>query len=418
MRRYLLPAAIVASVLILVVTVVLAASPAARQMVGWTAERPTAQQLPQPVEGADLSGSGPGTLVSAMTMPEFSRSPQGSQLNAARVVYRSTNGDTGEPTVVSGAVFTPGGSAPVGGWPVVAFGHGTLGIDEPCAPSLSATLLGLTDWVVRLTELGFAVAFADFQGLGSPGIHPYLDARTAGLNMIDSVRALRHTFTDISERWAAIGGSQGGGAVWAVGEQAGSYSPELLPRGVLALAPVADVAGLVDKALDGSLTKEQVAALVLIVESLARLHPDIDRDDYRHGLAAENWDILIACSGDLVHTREDVIDRLSSDDVRPRSPEAADRLRTYLRQWALPQQRLAAPMSVVYGGEDEYIDPQWTTDALARACELGGRVVWDFQPDKGHGDLEVADQLGWLAERLEGLPMPAPVGAAAAQSCG
>jgi hypothetical protein len=417
MRRYLLPAGIVLSVLILIAVVVFAVFPAARQTVGLS-DRPPATALPQPIDGADLAGSGPGSLVSAMTMPEFGRSPQGSGLNSARVVYRSTNGDSGEPTVVSGAVFTPSGAAPAGGWPVVAFGHGTLGIDEPCGPSLSATLLGLTDWVVKLAELGFAVALADFQGLGSPGIHPYLDARTAGRNMIDSVRALRHTFPDVSDRWAALGGSQGGGAAWAVGEQAGTYSPEMLPRGVLALAPVADVAGLVDKSLDGTLTKEQAAALVLIVESLARLHPEINRDDFRHGVAAENWDILIACSGDAVHTREAVIDRLVSDDLKPRTPAAADQLRAYLRQWALPQEPLAAPLSVVYGGEDEYIDSPWTTDALARACALGGTVVWEFQPDKGHGDLEVADQLGWLAERLDGLPVRPSAGEAAANACG
>ena len=31
---------------------------------------------------------------------------------------------TGEPTVVSGAVFTPGGGAPAGGWPVLVAIHG------------------------------------------------------------------------------------------------------------------------------------------------------------------------------------------------------------------------------------------------------------------------------------------------------
>lgn len=401
MRRRLMTVGIVLAVLILVAAVVLAVSPTARQGLGLSDARVASGEV-QAVAGADLSGTGPGSLVSAMTMPEFSRSPQGSQMDAARVVYRSTNGDTGEPTVVSGSVYRPTGSAPDGGWPVVAFGHGTLGIDEPCAPSLYASLLGMTGWVVRLIDAGFAVAFADFQGLGEPGVHPYLDGRTAGLNIIDSVRALRHTFPDISDRWAALGGSQGGGAVWAAGEQAGSYAPELLPRAVLAMAPAADIVGLVDKAVDGTLTQEQVAALVLVIESLARLHPDIDRDDYRHGVAAENWDILIACSGDAVHTREAVIDELNPEDLAPRTPEAAARLRTYLQGWALPQQRLVAPMSVVFGGADEYIDPDWTRAAIARACQLGGSVVWDFQPDKGHGDLDVGEQFGWLVDRLDG----------------
>ncbi|MGW0161758.1 lipase family protein [Mycobacterium sp. NPDC003323] len=403
MRRRLLVAGGVLAVIVLVAGVALFVSPTARQQVGLSDPPPPTTQA-EPIPGADLSGTGPGSLVSAVTMPEFSRTPQGSAMNAARVVYRSTNGDTGQPTEVSGSVFTPQGSPPAGGWPVVAFGHGTVGIDEMCAPSLSGTLLGMTEWVVRLTDLGFAVAFADFQGLGAPGVHPYLDSRTAGLNMIDSVRALRHTFADVSDRWAALGGSQGGGAVWAVGEQAGTYAPELLPRGVLALAPVADVAGLVDKAEAATLTNEQAAALILVIESLARMHPDVDRDDYRHGVAAEQWDTLIACSGAAVHNREDLIEQLQPGDLTPKSPEAAERLRGYLRAWALPQQPLAAPMAVVYGGEDEYIDPQWTDAAIARACALGGNVVWDFQPDKGHGDLEVADQLGWLTERLTGLP--------------
>ena len=62
-------------------------------------------------------------------------------MQAARVVYRSTNGDTEAPTVVSGSVFAPVGPAPEGGWPVVALAHGTTGIQEPCAPSLSDSLL-------------------------------------------------------------------------------------------------------------------------------------------------------------------------------------------------------------------------------------------------------------------------------------
>lgn len=399
MRRKLLWATAIGAVVVVVAGVVVFVSPRAQQLVTSVFD----SDGPQPIANADLSGTGPGTLISAVTMPEFSHTARGAQIHAARVVYRSTEGDTGAPTVVSGSVFMPDGPPPTGGWPVIGFGHGTLGLDEPCAPSLSPTLLDNVVWVTKFVSAGYAVAMADYQGLGSKGVHPYLDARTAGRNVIDSVRALRHTFGgDISERWAALGGSQGGGAVWAAGEQATTYVPEMPPLAVVALAPAADVTGLVDLAVQHKLTRAQMPTVAIIVESLARLHPDLNRDDYRRGVAADKWDVLIACQGDKVHEREAVIDQLKPEDVAPRTPQAADRLRDYLKAWALPQQRLAAPMSVAFGGKDEYIDHRWTESAIRRACALGGMVTPDFQPGKGHGDLDIADQVTWLAQRFEG----------------
>src|ERR1700722_7564384 len=115
-----------------------------------------------PVAGADLTGSGPGSLVSAMTMPGFLHEVHTDRVQAARVVYRSTSED-GQPTVVSGSVFAPEGGPPGGGWPVIAYGHGTTGIDEPCAPSLSDSLLGSAQLVAALITKGYAGAFADYQ---------------------------------------------------------------------------------------------------------------------------------------------------------------------------------------------------------------------------------------------------------------
>lgn len=400
MRRNLLWPLIIGVVAVVVVGAVLVSSKVLRSG-GPPSDRPAAESI----AGADLSGTGPGTLISAMTMPEFSRTQAATPMKAARVVYRSTEGDTGRPTVVSGSVFIPTGPPPPGGWPVVSLAHGSLGIDQPCAPSLSPSLLGSIDAVAMFIDAGYAVALADYQGLGEPGVHPYLDARTAGRNVIDAVRALRHTFRDVSARWSAWGGSQGGGAAWGAGEQAATYAPEMPPLGVVALAPAADVAGLVDLAVQHQLDRDQMAALVVIVESLARLHPDINRDDYRRGPAAAQWDVLTACSGDKVHERQSVIEQLEPSDIAPSTPQAADRLRGYLSAWALPQQRLAAPMSVVYGGADEYLKPEWTAGAIRRACALGGVVVSDFQPENHHGDLDTSTQLGWLSQRFAGMPV-------------
>jgi hypothetical protein len=359
---------------------------------------------PAGIGTADLSGSGPGSLESAMTMPGYSRSRQGQLVDSARVVYRSTSGDNGKQTVVSGSVFTPKGKAPVGGWPVIAFGHGTTGIDEPCAPSLSENLLGFSSIVVGYANLGYAVALPDYEGLGSPGVHPYTDARTAGLNMIDAVRALRHTFPDVSNRWAAVGGSQGGAAAWAADEQAASYAPELNLVGAVAYVPAADVAGIVDKAVANTMTDDQALAFQSIVESLARLHPEVRRDDYRRGAAAKYWDLLSACSGPKVSDRAAAAASVRAGDFAPANRAAADRVRGLLTAWALPQRRLSAPLSVTYSGRDTFIDSQWTTAAIARACALGGTVVWQLQPDKGHGDVDLPSRFDWIADRFAGKP--------------
>ncbi len=357
---------------------------------------------PAPIATAHLSGSGPGSLLSAMSMPHIKSDIVSAGALAARVVYRSTDGSSGTPTVVSGTVFVPDTVAPRGGWPVVAYGHGAIGINEPCAPSLSDDLWKQWTPVVELIKRGFAVAFPDYQGLGAPGIHPFSDARTAGLNLIDAVRALRATFPDISSRWAGWGGSQGGGAVWAANEQAQSYAPELSLVGTVALSPAADITGVVDRAERGTLTSNQAPILQWILTSLGRIHPDLNLDDYRSGTAAENWSLMTECTGVLTLVRSLVAEQIGPYDLAPKSPEAAQRLRSLLADWALPQRKLNAPMSVVYGSADTFIDADWTTSALAKACGLGGNIVWRLEEGKGHLDVSSDDQLGWLLDRFAG----------------
>ena len=359
----------------------------------------------KPIPSATLGGSTPGSLVSAETMPEFAKTPTGRRLQAARVVYVSTEGDTGRRTEVSGSVFTPPGPAPAGGWPVVALAHGTLGVDNPCGPSLFGSLLGMADQISSLADQGYAVAFADYQGLGHDGVHPYLDGRTAGMNVIDSVRALRNTFKDVSTRWAAFGGSQGGGASWGADEQASTYAPELDLVGAVSISPAADVVGIVDKAQAATLTPDQRAVFQLIVESMARLHPDVDRDDYRRGDAAKYWDVLIACSGPKVHERTLVANAVDPRELAPADAAAADRLRGYLQAWALPQRKLSAPMAVAYGGADTFVDSQWVDAAITRACQLGDDLTITFEPGKGHGDVDFDALSKWMADRFEGKPV-------------
>jgi len=362
-----------------------------------------AAQAPQPIANTDTSESGPGTLLSATTIPTLDL---GSGIRGARIIYTSTNGDTNMFTAVSGAVFMPTGVAPEGGWPVVAMGHGTVGTKNGCAPSLSENLDGMAASARWLLQHGYAVAATDYEGLGTKGVHPYLDARTAGRNMIDSVRALRHTFPGlISDRWAALGHSQGGAAAWAADEQAGIYAAELKLVGAVAMAPAADVSDMPHKALEGRLTVDQPMALLAIVDSLSHLHPDlIHREDFSTAAGREHWDELLACTGSGLYLRGFYCNKLSPKDLAPQSNEAADQLRTLLRAWALPQRRLSAPLSVWYGGADTFVDAAWTASAIRAACKKGDSISIEFEPTKGHEQFDLMAQATWMVDRFHGVP--------------
>ncbi|MCW2556612.1 MAG: lipase [Mycobacterium sp.] len=351
----------------------------------------------------DFSGSGGGTLKSAFTMATVDRRILKVTSLAARVEYLSKSGIDGSEQLVSGSVFVPNGPPPPGGWPIIAMGHGTVGVQHDCAPSLLPGLLGSADAVATLVNNGFLVTLPDYQGLGmDQTYHPYLDSTTVGYNMIDSVRAARKLVPAASDRWLAFGSSQGGQAAWAANELAGAYGTGLELLGSAIVAPAADIAGLADSAASGTLTLEQMSALQWVLYSLKNEHPDLDLDQYRRGIVAEKWDVLSACAGPLVSQRADVTARVTSDDLRPATPEAVDRLREYLAQMSLPKIGADAPMLILYGALDQVVAPQWTDAAIRRACALGDVIEAYVAPGKGHDDIDGTVALGWIKQRFAG----------------
>jgi hypothetical protein len=160
----------------------------------------------------------------------------GDALKGARrntlVLYRSV-GTSARPIAVSGAVSIPKGRAPKGGWPVVTFAHGTVGIADQCAPSRVST--GSADfanyyayvqpmersWLKR----GWAVVQTDYEGLGTPGTHPYLNGPSEGRSVLDMVRAARRLDGSLSDVVAIAGHSQGGQAALSAAATAPRYTP-------------------------------------------------------------------------------------------------------------------------------------------------------------------------------------------------
>lgn len=153
--------------------------------------------------------------------------------SASRLLYTSTGHD-GLPTVVSGAVFVPEGKAPKHGWPVISWAHGTVGVADVCAPSTNGRSQRDIDYLSAWLGAGYAIVATDYEGLGTPGPHQYLNGESEAYGTIDIVRAARRADKRLSKRWMAVGQSQGAQAAMFTASMATDYAPELDYRGAIA----------------------------------------------------------------------------------------------------------------------------------------------------------------------------------------
>ncbi|ORA66377.1 triacylglycerol lipase [Mycolicibacterium insubricum] len=173
-----------------------------------------------------------------------------------RIMYQSTDA-TGHPDVVTGTYFEPDNPWPGNGpRPLLAVAPGTQGQGDQCAPSrlfsqsihfssgLDITMGYEELWVATLVARGYAVVVTDYEGLGTPGDHPYMNRLSQGHALLDAARAAKQlpgTSLTPNGPVALWGYSQGGGASASAVELAPSYAPELDLVGAYVGAPPADL---------------------------------------------------------------------------------------------------------------------------------------------------------------------------------
>ncbi|WP_175616183.1 lipase family protein [Mycobacterium sp. GA-1841] len=351
----------------------------------------------------------PGAVLSQSPLVNLVPALQDASSEAKVMTYASRNGVNDAVSHVTGTVFVPKADPPKDGFPVVALGHRTAGTSPDCAPSLSPDLRGEATTVVALLNAGYVVTVPDYQGLGKPtepddyDFHPYLDSTTSAYNMIDAVRAARTIAPNTSTAWASLGALEGGQAAWAANELVDNYGHDLNLVAAAALAPMANVDGLADAAMAGTLTTGQKLAYVAYLAALEdQYYDDFQLDDYRRGAAQQHWDALLGCNDPAQRTA--LADQIGPDDLRPANPEALRTLRGYLQKTSLPQGPTKAPMYVIYGGEDAVIPAVWTDRALSDACTMGDGIQIAFWPDKTREQIEPLAALGWLTDRMKSIP--------------
>ncbi|MBB3036759.1 lipase family protein [Hoyosella altamirensis] len=222
----------------------------------------------------------PGTVLNSAPLPAHLWLP--GTARAHRLTYWSTSA-SGDRTPVTGAVFVPEGTPPAGGWPVLSWAHGTVGLGDDCAPSVAGRSERDVTYLRHWLAQGYAIAATDYSGLGTPGVHPYLVGEAAAYSVIDMVRAGRAVDADLSATWAAIGQSQGGHATLFTTRLAPAYAPELDFRGGVGTGVPSHLEYLISAAGPWLPDVSQPGLTVFvsyIMASLRATYPDAEIDSY------------------------------------------------------------------------------------------------------------------------------------------
>lgn len=315
---------------------------------------------------------------------------------AWELLYRSEGLD-GAPVAVSGVVYAPEGPGPAGGRPVVSWAHGTVGVADVCAPSRTgAQVPGLA----QLLDAGYVVAATDYQGLGTPGPHPYLVGESEGRSVLDAARAAgRIDGTGAGTKVVAFGHSQGGHAVLFAGILASGYAPDLDLLGVVASAPAAELSTLLRSASSVSLG---FGLLGSGVYAYANTYPELSLKDVLTPAVIDRVGLFEqACLTELTNTfASQPPSALLVTDPIDLEPWAAR-----VKQNEPGSSEIPAPTLVVQGTSDFIVIPSSTDTAVERLCEGGDRVDYRRYPGAGHGQVLAAagpEILAWVADRVAG----------------
>jgi dienelactone hydrolase len=312
---------------------------------------------------------------------------------------------------------------PSGGYHIVVNAHGTVGLEDACQTSDTIYGTGLAGLFGARGMIGIA---PDYPGLGTPGPLPYLVSNSEGAAVLDAMRAGRALAAllaiPVSQRYVAVGLSEGGHAVLAAAALHSSYAPELDVRGFAAAAPAS--AWFEHWQMGVGSDGGHIAYHAMLIYAWARYYGYDGPSLWAPG-AAERIDSVMAhdCSFDFGKRRDTYLDQLGTSAAAVFAP---DFLRAYraghlppsaaMIEHAFAVNRIGpyaqtAPLVIWQGDADDMV-PEPITAELVAALRAGGDSV-DYRviPHGTHittafgflaqNQWATAISLAWVRERLE-----------------
>ena len=323
----------------------------------------------------------------------------------SRFVYQSET-LRGTKIPVSGFVLWPYSprSQPDGGYPVVAWAHGTSGFDANAAPSHHKNLWQHFLAPYQIALQGYVVVATDYAGLGVKRhhsgqaiVHEYLAPPSQAKDVVHSVTAARAAFPELSMNFVVIGHSQGGGAAWSVAQRAATTSiPGYL--GAVAVSPYTN-------ALEENY---EIAQIIIppMCPGLASAFPDFSPADV---LTAEGEKRL-----DIIHRTGAAMDSalalLSSPGASRLKPDWKQNthLQQYLSLTSNGGKAIKGPLLITHGQSDPILNVAVVENAIKRTAELSpssSQIEYASLPHITHVSALPASQrlwMDWIGDRFAG----------------
>lgn len=202
--------------------------------------------------------------ISSEGVPLFERFPTLDPLYAAdvyRIAFWTTDAD-GSPIRASASLYLPVSPQPILA-PVLAFGSGTTGLGNECAPSLERPEVRRLGWyranMLAYAGQGIVAIFPDYTGFDDPRMSQrYFSKYAEGYLMLDSIRAARAVASSLPVLMRTrsfpdplsftAGYSQGGHAALAAADLLVEYAPEINLAGAIGFGSTNSVETLMREA--------------------------------------------------------------------------------------------------------------------------------------------------------------------------
>lgn len=325
------------------------------------------------------------------------------------VLYRST-GAKGGIVAVSGTVAIPQGEPPRGGWPVITWAHGTTGLAPVCAPSRDTDNGPEHPYIVDIRTLldgfvkrGYAIVASDYEGLGTPGVHPFLQGVPTGRNAIDMLRAARAIEPKLGTRYAVMGHSQGGQVDLFAASLGPSYAPEFKLVGNAAFAPASGIESRLRTIMASPKNELALPYLLYVLQSYAATNPAIKLDRILTAEALAHLpDLMQGC---MTHA---LSQGYWSTAIAKDQFVAKPDLKAFLAMAAKNEPgtlRIKAPTVVFQGKDDVTVLPKDTVATVQAMCAKGNNVALKLLDGADHnGSMKFgADEAHeWIAARFAG----------------